>query len=174
MADAQLGLIFKMNVHTGKYSVAVNETLTQKCHPHDLESVNGLKYFNNYLYWTNSGCGWYAKIAINAAGEAVGKASIISNPHVSLDDFAIGADGTAWLAASFVNQIVTINAEGKYTSVAGNLNSTEVAQPTALIFGRTEQDKEMGTLYVTTAGAIGDPINGTTIVGAQLLAIDTK
>jgi len=78
------------------------------------------------------------------------------------------------LAASFVNQIVAINTKGKYTSVTGNLNSTEVAQPTALIFGRTEQDKEMGTLYVTTAGAIGDPINVMIIVGAQLLVIDTK
>lgn len=174
MADAQLGLIFKMDIHTGKYAVAVNNTLTQKCHPKDLEAVNGLKYFNSSLYWTNSGCGYYAKMALDKTGHPVGKASIISNPKLSMDDFAIASDGTAYLTASFINQIFTITADGKFKSVAGGLNSTDVAQPTALIFGRTKADKEKGTIYVTTAGGIGDPINGTVIVGAQLLAIDTK
>jgi sugar lactone lactonase YvrE len=174
MADAQRGLIFKMDIHTGKYSVAVNNTLTQKCHPKDLEAVNGLKYHNSTLFWTNSGCGYYAKMALDKKGRPVGKASIVSNPKLSMDDFGIALDGTAWLTASFINQIVTISPEGKFKSVAGNWNSTEVAQPTALIFGTTKKDKEHGTIYVTTAGGIGDPINGTVIVGAQLLAIDTK
>lgn len=174
MADAQRGLIYEMDIHNGKYHIAVNNTLTQKCHPKDLEAVNGIKYFNSTLFWTNSGCGTYAKIAIDKKGAPVGKASIVSNPKLSMDDFAIDAQGTAYLTASFINQIVTIGPEGKLTSVAGNWNSTSVAQPTALIFGRTKADKKKGTMYVTTAGGIGDPINGTTIIGAQLLAIDTK
>jgi len=174
LADAEQGLIYKMNLHSGKYTVAINNTLTQKCHPNDFEAVNGLKYFNSHLYWTNSGCGWYAKIAVDARGNIVGEASIVSNPTLSLDDFDIRFDGTSYHTASYINQIAKISAGGIYEgSVAGSLNSSAVAQPTALMFGRMPRDLEHGTMYVVTGGALGAPINGTTIVGAQLLSIDT-
>ncbi|KAI1627247.1 hypothetical protein EDD37DRAFT_646934 [Exophiala viscosa] len=176
IADAQLGLIWRMDIQTGKYVVAVNNTLTQKCHATDLEAVNGLKYFDSTLYWTNSGCGWFAKLPIDTNGNPNGTASkIYPNSELSLDDFAIASSsGIAYLSASFINQVVTIGPDGKLTSIAGGLNSSDVAQPTALAFGRTSADLKKGIVYVTTAGAIGDPINGTTVVGAQLLAIDTK
>jgi hypothetical protein len=174
IADAMDGVIYRMDPFTGFYTIAVNSTLTRKCHKTDLEAVNGLKYHDGHIYWTNTGCDWYAKIKVNSTGQAVGDATLISDTALWIDDFAINANGTAFAAASFINQIVTIGPKGKVTPIAGNLNSTQIAQPTAVVMGRTPEDIAKGTIYVATAGGIGDPINGTVIVGAQLLAIDTK
>jgi len=174
LTDASLGLIYSMNLRTGKLVEAVNTTLTQRCHPNDFEAANGLKFFKGHIYWTNSGCGWYAKIAVDRKGNTIGAPSIVSNPNVNMDDFDIAPDGTAYLGASYINQIMKILPNGTYAgTVAGNLNSSLVAQPAAMIFGRTPEDLKKGTLYVTTGGAIGAPINGTAVVGAQLLAVDT-
>lgn len=60
--------------------------------------------------------------------------------------------------------------KGKQTIVAGDLNSTEIAEPTAAAFGRTIFD--LATLYVVTAGGLGAKINGNETVGAQVVAVD--
>ncbi|RMZ80488.1 hypothetical protein DV737_g3017, partial [Chaetothyriales sp. CBS 132003] len=174
LGDADLGVIYKLDMHSGKYYVAINDTLARKCLSTDFEGINGLKYLNSHLYWTNSGCGYYAKLPLDFYGNPVGNASLVLDDKLWLDDFAFAPDGTAYHSASFINQIISITQDGKLAYVAGDLNSSAVAQPTAVAFGRTPEDLEKGTIYVTTAGAIGDPINGTTVVGAQLLAIDTK
>jgi len=51
------------------------------------------------------------------------------------------------------------------------MGSTEIAEPTSAQFGRTLRDRK--TLYVTTAGGLGVPVNGTEVVGGQLVAVDT-
>lgn len=174
IADSELGLIFNMDLHTGQYDVAVNDSLTNKCGADQLEGINGIKYFNSSLYWTNSGCGWFAKVRVDAAGYPVEDASIVINPDINMDDFAITRDGTAYLASGFTNQVLRLTPDGQFGPVAGNRNSSEVAEPVALTVGRTKEDWERGTLYVSTGGALADPINGTTVIGGQILALDTK
>ncbi|RMD42203.1 hypothetical protein DV735_g2934, partial [Chaetothyriales sp. CBS 134920] len=177
LGDAIGGVIYKLDIHTGQYHVASRDPLLRKCHPTDFSGINGFKHLNSHLFWTNSGCGYFAKLPLDSHGDPVGNASLIlSNQTLWLDDFAFAPDGSglAYVSASFINQIISINQRGETAHVAGGLNSSDVAQPTAVAIGRTLQDLRRGTIYVTTAGAIGDPINGTTVVGAQLVAIDTK
>lgn len=56
--------------------------------------------------------------------------------------------------------------------VAGDVNSTMIAEPTPARFWITLSDRDM--LYVTTAGGLQAPVNGDEIVGGQLVAVDTR
>ena len=56
--------------------------------------------------------------------------------------------------------------------IAGEVNTTEIAQPTSAQFGRTVKDKDV--LYVTTAGGLAFPIDGDVVVGGQGGAVDTR
>ena len=52
--------------------------------------------------------------------------------------------------------------------LAGNINSTDIAEPTSAAFGRNGKEN---ILYVTTAGGLFFPVNGTEVVGGQLVAV---
>ena len=56
--------------------------------------------------------------------------------------------------------------------VAGNLNSTELAEPTSAAFGRGEGER--GVVYVTTGGGLHALVNGDEIIGPQLVAVDIR
>ncbi|RMZ87497.1 hypothetical protein DV736_g5275, partial [Chaetothyriales sp. CBS 134916] len=132
LGDADLGVVYKLDIYSGKYYVAINDTLARKCHPADFEGISGLKYLNSHLYWTNSACGYYAKLPLDFYGNPLANASLILNDKLWLDDFAFAPDGTAHLSASFINQITTSTLDGKLSYVAGGLNSSAVAQPTVV------------------------------------------
>ena len=53
-------------------------------------------------------------------------------------------------------------------TIAGDLNSTSIAQPTSAAFGRNGDE---GVLFVSTAGGLGIPVNGNEIVGGQIVAV---
>lgn len=59
-------------------------------------------------------------------------------------------------------------------TIAGDVNSTEIAEPTSVALGRTRGDRERRRLYVTTAGALAVPVDGEEILGGQLVAVDMK
>lgn len=62
-----------------------------------------------------------------------------------------------------------MTADGKQALVAGDLNSTEIAEPTSTALSRGRQGSEI--LYVVTGGGELAPIYGKEIVGGQVLAI---
>jgi hypothetical protein len=174
-ADSTLGVVFRQDLDSGKVVVAIDDPLMKKCSPNVLEGINGMKLRGSYLYFSNAYCGFLAKIPIHANGTARGTSSILAysdRPSIFIyDDFAIDANGKGeiYVAAGNENIIQQISMKGRKLNIAGNLNTTEVAEPTALAFGRSKWDKNV--VYVTTGGALGDPINGTIVVGGQLLAI---
>ncbi len=89
------------------------------------------------------------------------------------DDFALDGRGDAFLVTVKGNSIEEVGRAGKpQVAIAGAVNSTEIAEPTAARFGRTMADREI--LYVTTAGGLTALVNGDEIVGGQLVAIDTR
>jgi hypothetical protein len=93
-----------------------------------------------------------------------------SLPKYHFNDFAVGKDGAIYLATGTENVITGVRADGEMRILAGGLNSTEVAEPTSLVWGRTERDKDI--LYVTTGGWLGGPVNESVVVGGQVLSID--
>ncbi|KAK7955226.1 hypothetical protein PG988_015920 [Apiospora saccharicola] len=148
-----------------------------------LVGVNGMRTDPadaSTLYFANIGQGVLARVAIDPTTEAATDksevvASIMDAHTMQYDDFAIRGDDI-YLVTGAGNSIEKIClADGKPRGrviVAGHLNSTEIAEPTSCAFGRTSADEHV--LYVVTAGGLAAPINGTVMVGAQVLALDTR
>lgn len=77
-----------------------------------------------------------------------------------------------FLAANAANAITEVPADGgAQTVVAGNVNSTRIAEPTSAAFGRGPGDRD--TLYVTTAGGLGI-VSADETVGGQLVAVSLE
>lgn len=149
------------------------------------------------LYFTNSAQDIFASIEIDPeTGSALTSPRIISHGLTSVpshssnstnnsshtefyDDFTLTPDGqTAYLGTQAGNSIVKVDiSTGKQSIVAGDVNSTEIAEPAAVAFGR-KSGKETGVLYVTTAGGLGFPIidadGKEVVVGGQIVAVDTN
>ncbi|KAL6719551.1 hypothetical protein ACLMJK_003793 [Lecanora helva] len=193
-SDSSTGAVWSIDVQSGAHKKVIQDPLMSSSQPSSPNSsklgINGLKIRRedgtSFLYFTNTARGILAKIAINpTTGTPLTpntKATLVAKnagaaKGVGFDDFAFGPDmgsNIAFATNSRGNSIAKVALDGssQQNIVAGNLNSTEVAEPSAVEFGRTMSDK--GVLYVVTAGGAGGPINGTTRVGAQLLAIDTQ
>jgi len=172
VSDSTLGNVWRFDLQTGVYTVAIEDALMKKVSPAVGEGINGIKLFGRYLYFVNSYGPFLARVPIHANGTKAGKGEIVaySLDKRSFDDFAIDDDGTAYVATGTGNSVTMITPDGKVKVIAGSLNSTEIASPTSVALGRAPEDRR--TLYVTTGGGLEGPINGTVILGAQLVAVD--
>ncbi len=169
-ADCVKGAIWAINVIDGSSKIVIQDPLMAPNAANPI-GVNGLRILNGQLYFTNSAQSLFAKIAIKPDGTPRGPpATVIAS--TAADDFALDWRGDAFIATAGGNTIVEVKKNGKQAIIAGDLNSTEIAEPTSARFGRTWQDR--GTLYVTTAGGLGVPIKGDERVGGQLVAVDVR
>lgn len=132
--------------------------------------VNGIKYRDGYLYWTNTNKELFCRIKIDEHFQAAGEPEVIIE-GTFLDDFAFGKNGNAWATTMKFNTVV-VKADGAVTTAAGKPNEFTVAGCTACQFGRGESDRDV--LYVTTCGGLQAPIDGDNIEGGKVVAIDTS
>ena len=97
---------------------------------------------------------------------------IAPSPHgTQYDDFVLDGEGNAFLAVRTANELSEIKRfGGPQVIIAGMANSTLIAAPTAVEFGRTVRDRRV--LYGTTGGTFGIPVTGDEVVGGQLVAVD--
>ena len=177
-ADSGSGQVWSIDTDTGTAKVVIADPLMAPTSSTGIPSVgvNGIHLRgNNTLYFTNSAQALFAKIPINTDGTPQGPAVLLTRADTGFayDDFALSPPtGDAFLTTSSENSIAEAPANGgAQTIVAGNLNSTEIAQPTSAAFGRTRWDK--GVLYVGTTGGLSAPVNGHEIVGGQVVAVFT-
>ena len=99
--------------------------------------------------------------------------AIQSGVRPTWDDFDFNRFGDAYVTSQQGNGLQVVIPQGEVKGIAGNVNSTQLAEPTATKFGRTWSDRD--TLYVTTAGGAAFPViqdGEVTRVGAQLLRVD--
>ena len=173
IADSALGLVWKINTHTGKYEVVIQLPEMQAPAGGLGIGINGVRASKGYLYWTNSVLQSLYRVKITKSGSLVPGAQpeLLGNVGAVLDDFTLDYRG-AWVTAPFVNTVTLISNSGKITTVAGELGSLNVAGGTSAAFGRGRDDKEI--LYVATGGAQGAPVNGTVVEGGKVVKIDTR
>lgn len=137
--------------------------------------INGIRLFSNHtLYFANSAQGILATIPINLDGTAAGPARKIASAAKGTvyDDFALNRYGDAFVATESGDSVVEVRRDGSMRTIAGAVNTTEIAEPTSAQFGRTVVDRDV--LYVTTAGGLAFPIDGHLVVGGQVVAVDTR
>ncbi|KAK8048561.1 hypothetical protein PG994_010291 [Apiospora phragmitis] len=165
VADSFLAQVFRVDIRTGHYDVAI-QVPEMKGGP-DISSktgINGVKIHDGYLYFSNSFTRGIYRLKITKDGSAADGAAVETVATVAgapfLDDFAIGADGTIWVASNRGSTVYAIGADGKAVPVLGSANSTVAKMDTAAAFGRTERDRHM--LYVTIS------------LPGKLVAVDTS
>ncbi|KAF2163090.1 hypothetical protein M409DRAFT_26536 [Zasmidium cellare ATCC 36951] len=189
-ADSVLGAIWAIDVPSGEYYKLVEDDLLAAPDPESpgfKEGINGVRFSphkfgkGGVAYFTNSQKYLFGKIELDGNAHVLGPAEWIANSiaergvKAKLDDFALDAHGNAWIATEAGNsvQLVTTR-QGQVKVVAGDVNSTEIGEPTSTAFGRTERDR--GVLYVATSGGLAFPVwkdGREERVGAQVVALDT-
>lgn len=177
LADSAKGNIVAIDTHTGASRVAVSDPLLETVN-RPVNAVNRLKIHGDTLYFTNGQQNLLGRVQIDReTGAPKGPASVVARglpgfpSTVAYDDFELDAqERFAYLTTSGGNAVNRVEiANGRQIILAGDLNSTDLAQPTAVKFGR---GKEAGkVLYVTTGGGLAAPVNGNEVVGAQLVEI---
>lgn len=176
-ADSRKGVVWAINTLTGTSKIVISDPLMlPTAAPGPMLGINGLKVRNGkILYFTNGAQNIFAKIAINSDGTpSAGPATVISNAPTgaSYDDFALDFLGDAFLATAGGDSIAEVKANARQRIVAGMMGEIEIAEPTSAQFGRMGVDA--GVLYITTAGGLAIPVNGTEVVGGQLVAVDVR
>ncbi|CAN8097796.1 unnamed protein product [Discula destructiva] len=179
VSDVYSGVIYLVDVATGDYRVAVNDTLAKFSVDGETAATNlgsnGLKVRDGYLYWTNTARGFLARIPVGADGLPTGPSAVVATNLPKADDFQFRADGTVFVAQ---NQQDTLSKatgveSGTVVSavpIAGSNISTILAGVTSPKFGRTAKD--CNRLYLSTSGALGAPINGTVTVAGTISYVD--
>ncbi|KAG6353548.1 hypothetical protein INS49_005510 [Diaporthe citri] len=176
--DIRTGEVYAVNVDTGAAAATINNTQTVPAVTYGFGSVatDGLRVRDAELYLSNVGQGTLVKVPLNPDdGTPAGEAQTVAQSLSSLDqwdDFAIDCDGNVFMATGGSNAIQRVTPGGNVAVVAGDLNSTAIAEPSSARFGRRTDDSNV--LYVTTAGGMVAPVNGDTVVGGQVLAIRTN
>ena len=177
VGDIGVGDVYALNVQTGAYTVAISDALTAAVSVPVFghAGINGLHVRDGDLYFTNTATGVFGRVPINTDGTAAGNASVVARvlaPTDDFDDFTFDAVGNAYLVTGSGNAVEMLGVSGNAEIVAGSLNSTAIAEPTACAFGRGEGDEQV--LYVTTAGGLAFPVDGDVTVGGQVVAVDTR
>ncbi|KAF2464820.1 uncharacterized protein BDR25DRAFT_328912 [Lindgomyces ingoldianus] len=141
IGDALKGAIFRMNVNTGDYSIAIQDPTLVKSSSGIPMGIDGLRYFNGTVYFTNISKNTLLKVPVDQTGKATGAITTIWST-TQADDLAIGPDGSAYVAAG--SKIQKVTADGKISTVPGSVSSS-----TSCTLGRTDTDKN--TLYVASS-----------------------
>ena len=140
-SDLSLGVIHSIDFRTGETRIAINSTYTRAA-----LGPNGIKYHDNFLYFTNVDQQTLVKVAVNSRGEAIGNYTILAQGGFEPDDFTFDALGGIYLADSDSGIIFVPQGGGNVTQIATMAGATSCA------FGRTAADRDL--LYVTTNGGI--------------------
>ncbi|CZR55883.1 uncharacterized protein PAC_05771 [Phialocephala subalpina] len=181
IGDIRQGKIYNLDTDTGNYFVSIFNNLTEAVSQpiFGTAGVDGIHVRDNVIYYTNAGLGTFAKMPIHPNGASAGNSTIISKALNGdyYDDFALDRKAEfGYLVTGSGNSVerVKLDGTGKQKIVVGNLNSTLLAEPTAVAFGRTEWDWDV--LYVVTAGGLATPVieGGEKVVGGQVVAVNLR
>lgn len=146
VADSILGAVYKVDVSTGAYSIAIqNDDFAPNAAETPSFGINGLRMSGGELYFTNSAQGLFGRVPINAKGAAEGDVQILARLEASAgtyDDFDVDCGGNSWIA-THNDMVLTVTIGGTQTNMTGG--TTPFSQPTSARFGR---GSEAAVLYV--------------------------
>jgi hypothetical protein len=159
MADSSLGVIYRLDLKTGKYVVLLDNALMDPA-PGKTVGVNKLRVVGNYVYFINSSRGLLCSFRVDKKANPLDSVKVIANltGHV-FDDFVVDSDTkVSYIASNADNEIIKVTSKGNATVLANNIAGTTPLGPTSLEFA----DLEESAIYVTTSGAFKAPVNGST------------
>ena len=162
VADTILGAVYKVDVSTGAYSIAIqNDDFAPVAGHTPAFGINGLRMSGGDLYFTNSAQGLFGRVPVNGEGAAEGDVQILARLETSAgtyDDLDLDCEGNSWIA-THTDMVLTVTTGGTQSNMTGG--TTPFLQPTSARFGR---GGEAGVLYVADYGSAE--------VFGQLVAVD--
>ncbi|XXG95718.1 hypothetical protein Hte_001988 [Hypoxylon texense] len=128
--------------------------------------VNGIRVRGDYLYFTNSSRGTFARIRIGPGGKPVGKPEVLArSPDVRqiYDDFTFDDEGNAYLAVHST-AVFKVTPDGVQTVFAGGGTDSPFKEPTSVALARDGK-----SIYVSTGGNFtATPREGGQVIEVQL------
>jgi hypothetical protein len=137
VSDALAGAIYRVNMTSGTSAVAVQDDALAGS-----PGVNGLKIRDGYVYFVNTQTRVYGRFAIADDGQQAGAIEVVAT-EASSDDFALDANGVAYLGNQSAPSVVRILPNGTKTEIA---TSADMGRPCSL-----DLSGDGVTGYVTTA-----------------------
>jgi hypothetical protein len=184
IADSFAGTAGLFDVETGRYSILLQEPEFAPPPSTGFSlGINGIHVLPTsnsdvvYIYFDNTNQHLFGRVPLRLSTlKKVGPVEILANfteQGFTTDDFTLDVEeGYAYLAGQ-QNQLLRIPlGGGEVVSVLGGLTQTVLAGPTSVQMGRGPAPP--GTLYVTTNGALLNPVNGTFSEGGEVVAVETR
>lgn len=157
LADSVAGLVYKLNVRTGKVTTVIDDPALKGL-PAIVIGVHKLRIRGSTLFFDNSAQATFAKVPIHADGTAAGPVVILST-GINSNGFDFDPKGDAFFTENTPNAFGYVPVGGgKQTILAGVPleDASQLPGPQSCEFGRTPSDFE--TLYLTTTGGLAsDP-----------------
>ncbi|KJZ77924.1 hypothetical protein HIM_02561 [Hirsutella minnesotensis 3608] len=175
ISDSALGLIWRLEIKSGKTKVAVRLSEMAPYPDSPLQiGVNGIKVVDGYLYFSHTFAGTLYRVPIDPQGypqphSQAEKVARAPGKTALMDDFTHDERGF-WGTTNAIATVFFAPFGGQPVTVAGGDGDDIVAKDTACAFGRTQQDQK--TLYVTTADVPAD--KGKSAIGGKVVAVDTS
>ncbi|KAK4948704.1 hypothetical protein LTR10_012708 [Elasticomyces elasticus] len=168
IADGILGVVFRLDLHTAEYSVALNDTAMKPNASAIIQNgINGIHAKDGYLYYTSSGQYLFCRVPVHDNGTAAGPVEIL-NRNLLGDDFILDKQGNAFITNDPQNTLTLRTVDGSTSVITGSPNSTALAGDTACAWSRAPGSRR---LYVSTNGGLIEPVNGV-VVGGSIVAVD--
>ncbi|KAJ4156108.1 hypothetical protein LMH87_001321 [Akanthomyces muscarius] len=170
VGDSTHGVVYRVDIATGQYSVALRDETFLPPHNASLPiGINGIRIHDQHLYYSNTFRQLFGRIPLNTStGAALGPYEVIGTDF-KIDDFAIDERNSTYAAAGFVNEVFKITQRGKTRLVVGKTDSSSVLGATSAALGRTWLDKDV--LYITTSGGQASVLDGVSIEGGKVVAL---
>ncbi|KAK7635276.1 hypothetical protein IWX48DRAFT_126107 [Phyllosticta citricarpa] len=145
VADSVNGVVWRVGADTGDRVVALkDETMAPLENASTPIGVNGIKFKNGYVYYSNTNKQILCRVAVDAdSGMATGPFEILATSFIA-DDFAVTVDGYIYAAGNAANDVKKYHNNGTWESITGD---SELVGPTSVAFGRSFEEAD--TLYIT-------------------------
>ncbi|KZV92135.1 hypothetical protein EXIGLDRAFT_718727 [Exidia glandulosa HHB12029] len=174
-ADSNAGIIYAVDVYSG-----VSEPiLSGPAFAHPVGGfpigVNGVRILPkenpDTLFFTNSAGAVLSRASLSSKDDVQ---TIVGPDFAGVDDFALVPRALSRKTLAFVafnngNQLLRVTRDGKTDVVLGAQDSAVLPGPTS-----AQLSHDGHTLYVTTYGLGGNPINGTFSEGPRVIAVDVQ
>ncbi|KAE8443605.1 hypothetical protein EG329_001538 [Mollisiaceae sp. DMI_Dod_QoI] len=146
VSDAGKGNVYRFDFTSGAYSVAITDPTMTPSGGIPF-GIDGLKYKDGVVWYTNIFKNSFYKVPVDATGKATGAVTALWT-NLMGDDLCFGPNGKIYVATNTgKNSVVEVDpAVGKPTTVA------TLSGPTSCGFGRTDKDKDV--VYIGASGGV--------------------
>ena len=165
ISDSGLGAVWRVNVRTKEVDMVMQHVLFTNCTSPFPLGINGIRTYEQHLYFLNSAQKFYGRLAIDATGNPTSEPEILARADDTVsawDDVAIDWEGNGWIA-THSNMVMEVTVGGKQRSFTGDTDATAFKDPTSIVWGRGSQPANKTLYIVTTGGGKG-----------QIMALDTR